>query len=92
MPKFGTLLNLGQFNFGKNLVINVDVLFISMVLFNLRLEYAVVFHKSSFEICLFTNIHKRKFQDLTHVWGEGVWYENEEILKWAPSRLLKSLT
>ena len=40
---------------GKNLNMNIHVIhvfFINIVLFNLRLEYASVFHKSSLKICL----------------------------------------
>ena len=46
------------------------------------------------KICLSENIQNSKFYDLTHAWVEGVGkgYQNEEILKFVPSRLLKSLT
>ena len=39
------------------------------------------------------NILKSKFHDLTYAWGKGVGrgHQNEEILKFVPSRLLKSL-
>ena len=46
----------------------IHVFFISMVFFNLRLEYAYVFHKSSLKICLkYAYILKSKFHDLTYV-------------------------
>ena len=40
------------------------------------------------------NIQKSKFHYLTHAWGEEVSkvFQNEEILKLLPPRLLKSLT
>ena len=46
------------------------------------------------KIFLSKNIQKSKFHDLTHTWvdGGGKEYQNEEILKFVPSRLLKSLT
>ena len=38
------------------------------------------------------SIEKSKFLDLLHTWVEGIdrWYENEEILKFVPFRLLAS--
>ena len=43
------------------------------------------------KICLSKNIQKGKFHVSTHVWGEGVGrgFQNEEILKFLPSRLLR---
>ena len=69
-----------------------------MVFFNLRLEYAKVFHKSSLEICLkyaYLKTFKRtnfmirptsKGSELV----KGI--KRKKILKCVPSRLLKSLT
>ena len=68
-----------------------------MVFFNLRLEYALVFHKYSLKISLeyaYLRTFKRTtLNDLIHTWGDGVvrGYQNEEIIKCVPSRLLKSL-
>ena len=46
------------------------------------------------KICLSKNTQKSKFHDFTHTLGEGVGrgYQNEEILKFVPSRLLNSPT
>ena len=45
------------------------------------------------EICLTKNIQKTEFHDLTHFGDrELVEGQNEEILKFVPSRLLKSPT
>ena len=47
-----------------------------------------------FEICLSKNIQKSKFHDLTFALDDGASkeYQNKVILKFLPSRLLKSVT
>ena len=57
-------------------------------------SFAQIQPQNMLEIYLSKNIQKRKFHDLTNVWGQGVGrgYQNEKILKFVPFRLLKSLT
>ena len=43
----------------------------------------------------YMNIQKNKLHDLAQIWGKGVGiirYQNAEILKFVPSRLVESLT
>ena len=46
------------------------------------------------KIFIYKNIQMSNFYDMVQAWGEGVGigYQNEEILKFVPSRLLKLLT
>ena len=46
------------------------------------------------KLCLSENILKSRIHDLTHARGEGVGrgYQNEEILKFVLSKMLKSLS
>ena len=49
---------------------------------------------TSLKLCVSRNIQKNKFHDLIHTWKDrvGRGYQNENILKFVPSALLKSLT
>ena len=58
------------------------------------LDLSQIQPQKKIKICLSKNIQNSKFDGLTHAWGEGVGrgYQNKEILKFVPTRLLKSLT
>ena len=58
------------------------------------INFSKIQPKNMLKICLSRNIQKNKFHDLIHTWGDevGRGYQNEEILKFLPSRLLQSLS
>ena len=58
------------------------------------LDFPKIQPQNMLEICFSKNIQTKKFHALTHTLGEGLGrgYQNEEIFKFVPSRLLKSST
>ena len=58
------------------------------------LKFFIIEPQNMLKVCLSKKVQKSKFHHLIHTWGKevGKGYENEEILEYILSRLLRSLT